>query len=193
MARKVKTEEENIEVYDVKNEDELEKEMADFMAEMGVEADWNEDLDDGLGIPQGFQRIELKNMEDEEEFEGKPMLSEIKTTKFTDKNTGEETINHTVSLVLIDEMSEEAYIYPIGIKTNEEIQVNVHNASKLYSLVMGLMELKQKGVSQHYNELPKVNLESLRKMISKFESMTVECKTVYGDFTWNNFRITDAE
>lgn len=193
MARKVKTEEENIEVFDVKNEDELEKEMADFMAEMGVEADWNEDLDDGLGIPQGFQRIELKNMEDEEEFEGKPILSEIKTNKFTDKNTGEETINHTVSLVLIDEMSEEAYIYPIGIKTNEEIQVNVHNASKLYSLVMGLMELKQKGVSQHYNELPKVNLESLRKMISKFESMTVECKTVYGDFTWNNFRITDAE
>lgn len=192
MARREKKEEE-IEVFDVKDENELEDEMMAFMEEMGVEADWNEELDDGLEIPSGYNRIELKNMEDEEEFEGKPHLSPINTTKYTDKETGEEKINHSVSLVLIDDMSQEAYVFPIGIKTDKEQQKNVHNASKLYSLVMGLMELKQKGVSQEFNQLPKVNLESLRKMISKYDSMTVECKTIYGDFNWNNFRITDAE
>ena len=191
MARKEKKEE--IEVFDVKDENELEDEMNDFLKEMGVEADWNEELDDGLEIPQDYNRIELKNMEDEEEFEGKPHLSPIKTNKYTNKETGEEQITHSISLVLIDDGACEAYIYPITLKTDNPVQTNVHSASKLYSLVMGLMEQKQKGVSQQFNELPKVNLDSLTKMVSKYESMTVECKKIYGDFNWNNFRITDVE
>lgn len=191
MARKEKTE--DIEVFDVKDENELEDEMNDFLKEMGVEADWNEELDDGLNIPQDYNRIELKNMEDEEEFEGNPHLSPIKVNKFTDKETGEEKVNYTISLVLIDDMTCEAYIYPIGIKSEDVVQKNVHSASKLYALVRGLMECKQKGVSQQFNELPKVNLDSLTNMIGKYESMTVECKKIYGDFTWNSFRIKSVE
>ena len=191
MARKEKTEE--IEVFDVKDEKQLEDEMTAFMEEMGVTADWNDELDDGLDIPQDYNRIELKNMEDEEEFEGNPHLSPIKVNKFTDKETGEEKVNYTISLVLIDHGTCEAYIYPITLKNDNMVQKNVHSASKLYALVMGLMECKQKGVSQQFNELPKVNLESLTKMIAKYESMTVECKKIYGDFTWNSFRIRDVE
>lgn len=192
MARKTKKEDTSyIEV--VKDDEELEDEMNEFMAQMGVEATYNEELDDGLGIPDGYTRIELKNMEDEEEFEGTPMLSEIRTFTFTDRETGEEKINHSITLILRDDESQEAYIYPINLKTDNPVQRNIHGASKLYALIMGLMEVKQKGVSQAYNELPKVNLDMLRKTISKYETMTIECKTIYGDFNWNSFRITDAE
>lgn len=193
MARKSKTETEDY-VEVVKDEKELEDEMNDFLSEMGVEATWNEEEDDGLDIPTEFNRIELKNMEDEEEFEGKPSLSQIKVNTFKDKNTGEEKTTYTISLVLKDEMVEEAYIYPINLKDDEPIQTNIKSASKLYSLIMGLMECKQKGVSRHYNELPRVNLDSVREMIGKYESMTVMCKTIYGqEFNWNNFRILDAK
>ena len=190
MARKEKTEE--VEIFDVKDEKELQDEMNDFLKEMGVEANWNEEDDDGLNIPADFNRIELKNMEDGEVFEGKPHLSGIRTFTFTDRETGEEKINNTISLVLLDADAEEAYIYPINLKTDDLVQTDIKSASKLYSLVMGLMECKQKGVSQSYNELPKVNLESLGKMIEKYELMEVECKRIYGNFDWNNFRITDV-
>lgn len=191
MAKRTK-EETEIEVYDVKDEEELKLEMEDFMAEMGVEAGWNEEFDDGLDIPSDFSQISIAEMFDEDKYAGKPHLTDIQVRKFNDKETGEEIENISVTLVMLDEKEGEAYTIPINLKSDDDIQTHVHNASKLYALVMGLMEQKQKGISRAYNELTKVSLTSVRKMLEKIEELEFEVITKTGNITYNTFKITDV-
>ena len=191
MAKRTKKEEE-VEVFNVKNEEEEQTEMADFMAEMGVEAGWNEDFDDGLGIPSDFSQINLSEMFEDDIYGGKPHLTDIQVRTFEDKETGEEVENISCSLVVTNESDAEAYVIPINIKKDADIQTHVHSASKLYALVMGLMEQKQKGISKSYNELTKVSLSSLQKMIEGIEDFEFEVRTVTGKITYNTFRVTDV-
>ena len=191
MAKRTKTEE--IEVYDVKDEDELKAEMEDFMAEMGVEAGWNDDFDDGLNIPSDYSQLSISEMFDEDVYSGKPYLTDIQVRTFEDKETGEEIENISSTLVVRDDNEAEAYTIPINLKSDDDIQTHVHNASKLYALVMGLMECKQKGISRAYNELTKVSITSVQNMLEKIEELEFEVVTKTGNITYNTFKITDVK
>lgn len=192
MAKRTK-EETEIEVYDVKDEKELQAEMEDFMAEMGVEAGWNDDFDDGLGIPNDYSQIAISEMFDEDVYSGKPSLTDVQVRTFEDKETGEEIENISCTLVIMDDNEAEAYTIPINLKSDDDIQTHVHNASKLYALVMGLMEQKQKGISKAYNELTKVSLTSVQNMLEKISELEFEVVTKTGNITYNTFRITNVE
>ena len=168
-------------------------EMADFMSEMGVEAGWNEDFDDGLDIPSDYSQMNIAEMFDEDIYGGKPHLSDIQVRTFEDKETGEEVENISCSLVVMNDDDAEAYIIPINLKSEDDIQTHVHSASKLYALVMGMMECKQKGVSRAYNELTKVSISSLQSMIEKIADFEFEVRTVTGNITYNTFRVTDVK
>ena len=97
----------------------------------------------------------------------------------------------TYLLVTASEDDEaEAYIIPINLKSPDNYQKNVHQASKLYTLQMGLMELKSPGISEAYNHLDLVNLDVLRKKIEAMENMVFKVvEIVNGDFTYLSFRI----
>ena len=190
MAKRTKKEE--IEVFDVKDENELEDEMNDFLKEMGVEAGWNNEFDDGLDIPSDFSQIHISEMFEEDLYGGKPHLTDIQVRTFEDKETGEEVENISSTLVIINEKDAEAYVIPINLKSADDTQVHVHSASKLYALVMGLMEQKQKGISKAYNELTKVSITSLQRMMDKIADLEFEVRTVTGNITYNTFRVTSV-
>ena len=192
MAKRVKSNDE-VEVFDVKDESEVQSEMEDFMAEMGVEAGWNDDFDDGLGIPADYSQIGISEMFDEDIYGGKPFLSDIQVRTFEDKDTGEEVENISCTLVVTDDDEAEAYTIPINLKKADDVQTHVHSASKLYALVMGLMELKQKGISKAYNELTKVSISSLQRMIDSIEYFEFEVKTITGKITYNTFRVKEVK
>lgn len=192
MAKKTKTNDEVVAEV-VKDDSEVQSEMEDFMAEMGVEAGWNDDFDDGLDIPSDYSEINLSEMFEEDVYSGNPHLSDVSVRKWTDKETGEEQENISCSLVIVDDDEAEAYIIPINLKSEDDIQTHVHNASKLYALVMGLMEQKQKGISKAYNELTKVSLTALGKMLEKISELEFEVITKTGNITYNTFKITGVK
>lgn len=192
MAKRTKNTEEEVIVEVVKDEEELADEMDDFMSELGVEAGWNEDFDDGLDVPNDYNTLTIAEMFDEDVYSGRPHLTDIQVRRFEDKETGEEVENISTNLVLVDDDEAEAYIIPINLKVDDDIQTHVHNASKLYALVMGLMEQKQKGISKAYNELTKVSLSSVQKMLEKIEEMEFEVVTKTGNITYNTFRIKNV-
>ena len=57
---------------------------------------------------------------------------------------------------------------------DEDMQENISNLSKLYPLVVGLMELRVKGISDYYNTIKKVSLKSLQKQLKKYSEITVK-------------------
>lgn len=161
----------------------------DILEEFGAEASFQED-DSGITLPTDYYKRELKTLPVDELFEGKPHLGNVETIKWTDKETGEENTNYQVKLFVIDDDEAEAYIIPINLKSPDNYQKNVHNASKLYTLQMGLMELKSPGISKAYNQLDLVNLDVLRKKIEAMENMVFKVvEIVNGDFTYLSFRI----
>lgn len=168
--------------------------LDDILLDMGVELGEEIESDNFLNIPEDYDKISLNNMEDEEEWEGKPFLSEIETRTWTNKDTDEEETLYQVTLFLMDDDAREAYLYPIKIKTDTVIQEDIHPSSKLHSLITGLCELEAPGIStQLKNRKTKCNLDFLKKKVESYKSMSIRCKTEYGNIIWNNFVITEAE
>ena len=175
----------------VKNPEEFE----DVLAEFGIEASFEQN-DNGVDV-SGYTTTMLRDMYNEDICTGRPVLSEIYKTEFTDKNTGETTTNWKIDLILFDDTYEdekEAFIFPINLKSDDPLVKNVHSASGLYALAMGLMELKAKGIHQAYNQLNLVNIDNLRKIVKQYTSMEVKVvEKQFGDNYYNSFRIVSGE
>lgn len=153
-----------------------EEEYDDVLAELGIEAEYKPPTDNGLDLSD-YNPILLNEMYNGEVYTGKPVLSDVYVNEWTNKNTGETTVQNKIDLVLLDETYEddkEAYIFTINLPNDEDIQENISNLSKLYPLIVGLMELKAKGISDYYNTIKKVSLKALQKQISTYSEMTVK-------------------
>ena len=169
--------------------------LDDILLGMGVEVEGEIEDDNFLNIPEDYDIINLNDMEDEEEFEGKPFLSEMETRTWTNKETDEEETMYRVTLVLMDDDAREAYLYPINFDTDSVIREKVHPNSKLHSLISGLAELEFTGAAESLkNKETRCNLDLLREKVDLYKIMTIKCKTIYGkEFNWNDFCIMDAE
>ena len=151
-----------------------------------VEADYVEE--DLTGEWYTYTRISLKELEDGDEYEGKPILLPNREIIFED----EEQPKYRAELILVDDESEEYLQININLKTKDEIQSNVHNASSLYALIGGIQNLSNPQWTKRFNRIRKVNLEEWREYIETKESMTIEVVEKSGsNFTYNSFRITD--
>ena len=189
-------------VEEVRNEEDFESVLDEF----GIKGHY-EQIGNGIDLSE-YTVTSLRDMYPDDECLGKPILSEIYTTEFKNKNTGETTINHKIDLVLLDDTYEdekEAYIFPINLKSenidfDKNIVKDVHSASGLYALAMGLMELKAKGISKTMNYLDIVPIVALRKQCQNYSNMTVKViekkmvdrKTKHEQY-YNSFRIVEAE
>lgn len=158
--------------------------------ELGIEPDFVEEQDDGIVIPNNYRVTKLSETYDGDYLQGKPYLSDITEYEYEDKDTGEKGKNISVRLVLIDEDDEEAYEIKINLKSADVIQTNVHKSSKLYALVVGLINMKNDGAFQNYNHLKKVNLDYIRKAVNDIEDMTLKVVEVDNNkFSYNTFVI----
>lgn len=176
----------------------------DVLEELGLEGSY-ERSGNGLDLT-GYIQTNLREMYPEDICVGKPILSDIYTAEFTNKNTGETTINHKMDLVLLDDSYEdekEAFIFTINLNTDnidfdKHTVKNVNSASGLYALAIGLAELKAPGISKAFNKLDVVGLKKLQKQIEGYSNLTI--KVVEKSFKrsgeerfYNSFKITEGE
>ena len=150
-----------------------------------VEADYVEE--DMSGEWYAYQRVNLNEYEDGDEYEGKPLLLPVETVQFDE----DEEPRYRCRLLLIDDEAEEYLQINLNLKQNSPIQTNVHNASSLYALIGGIQNLNNPQWTTLFNRIKKVNLEEWEDYINKKQSMTVRIVEKSGsNFTYNSFRIT---
>lgn len=181
---------EDFEISDVTEE----RDAGSVFDEFGIEPDYVEEQNGGIEIPDDFKVTELKDTYDGDYLQGKPYLSDVIEYEYEDKKTGEKKKSTYCELVLIDSDEKEAYKIRINLKSTDNIQKSVHKSSKLYALVVGLINLKNKGAFKNYNHLKKVNLDNIKNIVSKIDDLTVKVKEVQGkEFPYNTFVIVDGE
>ena len=152
-----------------------------------VEADFVEETNGNDGEWYSYTRHHLKEFEDGDEYEGKPLLLPVESVVFDE----EEGPRYRSRLLLIDEEFEEYLEININLKENGDVQTNVHNASSLYALIGGIQNLSNPQWTQMFNRIKKVDLSEWEEYINNKESMTVEIVEKEGSkFTYNSFRIT---
>ena len=152
-----------------------------------VEADFVEESDN-YGEWYSYTRINLNELDDGDEYEGRPLLLPVEVVQFDE----EEDPRYRARLLLIDDEGEEYLQININLKQNGDVQTNVHNASSLYALIGGIQNLSNPQWTTLFNRIKKVDLSEWEEYINNKESMTVEIVTKSGsNFTYNSFRITD--
>ena len=150
-----------------------------------VEADYVEE--DMSGEWYTYTRINLNELEDGDEYEGKPLLLPVESVQFDE----EESPKYRARLLLIDDSAEEYLQINLNLKQNGETQVNVHNASSLYALIGGIQNLSNPQWTTLFNRIKRVNLEEWRTYIDSKENMSVTIVEKQGsNFSYNSFRIT---
>lgn len=181
MAVNKKTKSEEFLDYIEKVEDEPKSELpsveADFVEETGMDYDW-----------YSYTRINLNELDDGDEYEGRPLLLPVETVQFDE----EEDPRYRSRLLLIDDEGEEYLQINLNLKQKGDVQTNVHNASSLYALIGGIQNLSNPQWTQMFNRIKRVDLSEWETYINSKESMTVEIVTKEGSsFSYNSFRITD--
>ena len=181
MAVNKKTKSEEFLDYIEKVEDEPKSELpsveADFVEETGMDYDW-----------YSYTRINLNELEDGDEYEGRPLLLPVETVQFDE----EEDPRYRSRLLLIDDEGEEYLQINLNLKQKGDVQTNVHNASSLYALIGGIQNLSNPQWTTMFNRIKKVDLSEWETYLNNKESMTVEIITKEGSsFSYNSFRITD--
>ena len=182
MARKTKSQEflEFVEAEQVVEQEPVQTGLP------SVEADFVEETDN-YGEWYTYTRINLNELEDGDEYEGKPVLLPVQTLQFDD----EDKPTYRARLLLIDDEAEEYLQINLNLKTKDEVQTNVHNASSLYALIGGIQNLSNPKWTSMYNRIRKVNLEEWREYLETKNSMNVQIVEKSGsNFTYNSFRIT---
>ena len=150
-----------------------------------VEADFVEETDN-YGEWYSYTRINLNELEDGDEYEGKPLLLPVETVQFDE----EEEPRYRARLLLIDDEGEEYLQINLNLKQKGDVQTNVHNASSLYALIGGIQNLSNPQWTTMFNRIKKVDLSEWETYINSKESMTVKIVTKTGSFSYNSFRIT---
>ena len=173
-------------------EEKEETNFDDVLAEFGVEAEFIED-ESGITIPADYWNRTLKQLPVDGVFAGKPHLGVPEKIEWEDKETGEKQVNYQVKFIVVDDLGKEAYTIPINIKSMDTVHKNLFPASKLYTLQMGLMELKAPGIARTYNRLT-VDLDKLRKILDAMEELYFKVVLIdSGDFTYKSFRIISED
>ena len=150
-----------------------------------VEADYVEENYNGEWY--NYLRINLSELEEGDEYEGKPLLTEIEKVQFDE----EEAPQYRCRLLLLDDESEEYLQINIKVKSTNDVQTNIHRASTLYALLAGINDLNNPGWSSNFNHIKSVNLNDWREYLDNKDLMSIKVVEKTGsNFTYNSFRVT---
>lgn len=162
--------------------------------ELGIVPDVVEEQNDGVDIPSHFNITDLSDAYDGDYLSGKPFLSDIKEYEFEDRDTGEQKKLTQCVFTLVDYDDEEAYRIRINLKDNNIVQENVHKSSKLYALVVGLINIKNKGAFDNYNHIKRVDLSKIQLAVSEIEDMVIKVVEMQSkNFKYNSFVVVSDE
>ncbi len=182
MARKTKGQEfiEFVEAEQVVEQEPVQTGLpsveAEFVEETGSDYEW-----------YSYTRINLNELDDQDEYEGRPLLLPVEVVQFDD----DEEPRYRARLLLIDDEGEEYLQINLNLKQKGDVQTNVHNASSLYALIGGIQNLSNPQWTQMFNRIKRVDLSEWETYINSKESMTVEIVTKTGSFSYNSFRVTN--
>lgn len=128
-----------------------------------------------------YVRVTLNDLENGETKTGFPVLSEVQTIQFEDNPKP----THRVTLTIVDPTEEERLEIPITLKTDSDIQKNIHHKSKLYAFISSIKDIEEAGWSTRHNRIAKVNLDDFRRFLDSAKSCTVQAIEVPAT---NNFQ-----
>ena len=144
-----------------------------FLKEMGIEAHYQAPTESNINL-EGYDILKAKDLIVGDMYVGnRAEISDIYIASWQDKATGEKKEETRIDFVLFDDDEKEAYLYPIKVKSTENLQTKVYG--KLNLLAVGLMELRQPGISKALNRIDTVNIKTLQKYISQYETIAIEC------------------
>ena len=135
--------------------------------DFGVEMETVEEPD-YAEIPEGYEKIKLSDMDDEESFTGKPYLTKVNTIEFDNNEITQ------ITLTVLDDINEEALIANIKVNDESPVQSKVHHRSKLFKFVKTLMMAC--GVEKEGNQMTNLDLNKVRDLVNRLDSMTVEAE-----------------
>lgn len=188
--------------------DEEEIDYESVLEDFGIEASNEGGFEPDNGIDtEGYTKTYLRDMWDNDDYFGRPVLSDVYTTEFTNKQTGETTVNHKMDVLLFEEYNDEkdVYIFPINLKSenidfDKGVVKDVHNSSGLYALAMGLMELKAPNISKAFNFLNVVGIKKLQKQVNGYTELGIKVveksfpdKVSKEEKYYNSFRIIEGK
>lgn len=131
--------------------------------EMVEENDFNDEWYDYL-------KVTLSNLEDGETWAGFPVLSDVQTVQWEDNPKPQ----HRVTLTLVDEEMEERLEIPITLKSDGDIQKNIHHKSKLYAFLASIKDLEEPGWSKKHNRIGKADLDEYRRFLDSAKVCTIK-------------------
>lgn len=137
-------------------------------------------------------KVELKDLDNDDIYTGKPILCPPSTFTFTDKTTGKKETRHNCCLWLVDKDEDEYLEIVINLKNEGMIQENIYPQSKLYPLLKGVMNMKYGVGSDLFDEkkvIDKVNLETVIKWCEEFPKMSIRVEEKTGKFIYNTFHV----
>lgn len=158
-----------------------------------LECSYEENIFENL--PANAERMVLSELSPDDEFMGKPLLSEIQTVTFDDD--GEEVTKYRCQLIILDDDEEEPeyLIINLNLKANDDIQTNIRKGSVLYDFIASIRELEQPGIMSHYNKINRVNLKEFRDFINDVgvASVKVLGRTLGNGAMYNSFKFTELK
>lgn len=137
-----------------------------------------------------FLRVNLNDLEDQDFYEGKPILLPVEKVQFDVTQDPK----YRSRLLLVDADSEEYLQININLKEPGEIQNNVHNASALYALVGGIQDLHVPRWTDEYNRIKRVDLEEWQEYLDTKDNMRIKVVEKQGNgFNYNSFKVMGLE
>ena len=163
-----------------------------FPSTEGKEND--DDNNNYLPLPQGYQQYKLRDLDDGETFDGKPMITGIR--EFTFNENGNDVKKYNCRFIIIDDNDECYCDINLNLKTGELIQKNIHKNSVLYDFMSSIMDLEQEGWSKQYKGgINKANLQEYIDFINDLSYIEITVKEVILDGLnpFNSFKVTKVE
>ena len=143
-------------------------------------------------IPYEYERIRLTELDDQETYTGRPVITEVQS--FTIDDDGEEVTKYRCKLFLIDDDEEEMLEININLKANGDVQTNIRKGAVLYDFITSIKELESPGFASLFNRINKVDLKEFRDFLNDCSEATIKClERQGGSFTYNSFIFTNIK
>lgn len=164
---------------------EVEKEQATLFP--SLEGEFEEEFE----VPYEFERYTLRDLNHGDTFEGKPYMSEVH--QFSFDQDGVEVTKNRFKLFLVDEDSEEYLDINVNLKTEGDVQKNIHKRSVLYDFIASIQDLNGSQFSSLYNRIKIVNLSEFREYINSMDVMTIKALERTGRISYMSFCVVELK
>lgn len=153
------------------------------------------DYEEMIEIPDGYAGYRLKDLSNKEVFTGKPQVSGILTSTFTDENEFDDLGNpkektvHKIRLVLVNDEEEQYLDININLKKPDYKVDRIVKGSVLFDLVQSILELENEGSTKGKNVFRNVNLKQFTDFIGNLKVMAIQNIERNGTFSFNSFYV----